>query len=72
MRMSKEPHLVLDKNQLPDFIGRKNCIFMPLWTVMLNHSLLICVDIEEKTALFLEMRGPVLTRGHSVTLLKPR
>lgn len=69
--MSKEPHLTPDKNQLPDFIGRKNCIFMPFWTVMLNHSLLICVDIEEKTVLFLEMEDQSSAGGYPVTLLKP-
>lgn len=73
MCVSKEPHTMPAKSQLPDFIGRRNCIFMPFWTVILNCYLLICVDIEEKTELFLEMRGPVLSRWTlCVTLLKPR
>ena len=60
--VSKELHIMPARNQLPVFIGRRNCIFMPFWTFILNRSLLICVDIEEKTVLFLEMRGPVLSR----------
>lgn len=74
MCVSKELHITPAKNPLPDFIGRRNCIFLPFWTVTLSRSLLICVDTEEKTTiLFLQMRGPILSRWTlCVTLLKPR